>query len=204
MKRLLLATAATLGIFSSAQAGVFVNGDVDAGKTKSAACAACHGVDGNSLVPANPKLAGQNAKYLVAQLQYFKSGERDNAIMKGMAAGLSDQDMADIAVYFETQKPKIGAADETLVHRGEQIYRGGDKDASIPACIGCHGPQGEGNPGSNFPSLAGQHTDYVRGQLYAYRKEQRVNPKADIMMGVTRYMSDKDIDAVSSYIEGLH
>lgn len=204
MKRLLLATAATLGIFSSAQADVFVNGDAEAGKTKAAACAGCHGVDGNSLLSSNPKLAGQNAKYVVAQLQYFKSGERDNAVMKGMAAGLSDQDMADIAAYYAAQTPKVGAADETLVHRGEQIYRGGDKEASIPACIGCHGPQGEGNPGSNYPALSGQHEDYVRAQLYAYRKEQRVNPKADIMMGVTRYMSDKDIDAVSSYIQGLH
>ncbi len=204
MKRFLLAIAATLGILSSAQADVFVNGDAEAGKTKAAACAACHGADGNSLIPVNPSLAGQNAKYLVAQLQYFKTGERDNAIMKGMAAALSDQDMADIAAYYAAQKPKIGAADETLVHRGEQIYRGGDKEANIPACIGCHGPQGEGNPGSNYPSLAGQNSDYVRSQLYAYRKEQRVNPKADIMMGVTRYMSDKDIDAVSSYIQGLH
>ena len=129
MKRLLLATAATLGILSSAHADVFVDGDVEAGKTKAAACAACHGADGNSVVSANPKLAGQNAKYVVAQLQYFKTGERDNAIMKGMAAGLSDQDMADIAAFYATQKPKIGAADETLVHRGEQIYRGGDKEA---------------------------------------------------------------------------
>lgn len=204
MKRLLLATAATLGIFSSAQADVFVDGDAEAGKAKAAACAACHGADGNSAAPANPKLAGQNAKYIVAQLQYFKSGERANAIMKGMASALSDQDMADIAVYYAAQTVKTGAADETLVHRGEQIYRGGDKESNIPACIGCHGPQGEGNPGSNYPALGGQHADYARAQLYAYRKEQRVNPKADIMMGVTRYMSDKDIDAVASYLEGLH
>ena len=204
MKRLLLATAATLGIFSSAQADVFVNGDADAGKTKAAACAACHGADGNSALSANPKLAGQNAKYIVTQLQHFKNGERANAIMKGMASALSDQDMADIAEYYATQKAKAGAADEALVHRGEQIYRGGDKESNIPACIGCHGPQGEGNPGANYPSLGGQHADYVSAQLYAYRKEQRVNPKADIMMGVTRYMSDKDIDAVSSYIQGLH
>lgn len=204
MKRLLLATAATLGIFSSAQADVFVNGDADAGKTKAAACAACHGADGNSAISANPKLAGQNAKYIVTQLQYFKSGERANPIMKGMASVLSDQDMADIAEYYAAQTVKTGAADEGLVHRGEQIYRGGDKESNIPACIGCHGPQGEGNPGANYPSLGGQHEDYVRAQLYAYRKEQRVNTKADIMMGVTRYMSDKDIDAVSSYIQGLH
>lgn len=204
MKRLLLATAATLGIFSSAQADVFVNGDADAGKTKAAACAACHGADGNSAISANPKLAGQNAKYIVSQLQYFKSGERTNPIMQGMASALSEKDMADIAEHYAAQKVKTGAADEALVHRGEQIYRGGDKESNIPACTGCHGPQGEGNPGANFPSLGGQHADYVRAQLYAYRKEQRVNPKADVMMGVTRYMSDKDIDAVSSYIQGLH
>lgn len=204
MKRLLLATAATLGIFSSAQADVFVSGDADAGKAKSAACAGCHGADGNSFISANPKLAGQNAKYIVSQLQYFKSGERENAIMKGMASGLSDTDMADIAEFYASQTVKVGAAEETLVHRGEQLYRGGDKEASIPACIGCHGPQGEGNPGSNFPALSGQHADYISAQLFAYRKEQRVNPKADVMMGVTRYMSDKDIEAVSSYIQGLH
>lgn len=204
MRRFMLVAFATLGILSSAQADVFVNGDAEAGKAKAAACVACHGSDGNSLLSVNPKLAGQNAKYIVAQLQYFKSGERANPVMKGMAAGLSEQDMADIALYYAGQKAKIGAADEKLVHRGEQIYRGGDKEASIPACIGCHGPQGEGNPGANYPSLAGQHSDYVKAQLFAYRKEQRVNPKADIMMGVTRYMSDKDIEAVSSYIEGLH
>jgi cytochrome c553 len=202
--KFVVAAIMTLGMAFSAQADVFVNGDAEAGKTKAASCGACHGADGNSMIPANPKLAGQNASYLVAQLEYFKSGERENAIMKGMASGLSEQDMADIAVFYSEQKVKVGAASETLVFKGEAIYRGGDPAMGVPACTGCHGPQGEGNPGAQFPALSGQNAAYTEAQLLAYRKEARTNPKAGIMIGVARGLSDKDIKAVADYLQGLH
>lgn len=202
--KIVVAAIMTLGMAFSAQADVFVQGDADAGKTKTAACGACHGADGNSIIPANPNLAGQNASYIVSQLEYFKSGERANAIMKGMAAALSEQDMADIAVFYSKQKVKVGAASETLVHKGEAIYRGGNPEMGVPACTGCHGPQGEGNPGAEFPALSGQKATYTEAQLLAYRKEARTNPKASIMIGVARGLSDKDIKAVSDYLQGLH
>lgn len=202
--KFVVAAIMTLGMAFSAQADVFVKGDAEAGKTKAASCGACHGADGNSMIPANPKLAGQNASYLVAQLEYFKSGERENAIMKGMTAGLSDQDMADIAVFYSKQKVKVGAASETLVFKGQDLYRGGNPEMGVPACTGCHGPQGEGNPGAQFPALSGQNAAYTEAQLLAYRKEARTNPKAGIMIGVARGMSDKDIAAVSDYLQGLH
>jgi len=182
----------------------FVDGDAERGATKVAACGACHGANGNSAIADNPKLAGQNAGYLAKQLQFFKNGDRVNPIMQGMVASLSEQDMNDIAVYYESQKVAVGAADEDKVVLGEQVYRGGNKETGVPACTGCHGPSGEGNPGANYPALTGQHADYVAKQLLAYRKEQRTNPMANIMMGVAQHMSDKEIEAVSSYIEGLH
>lgn len=206
MKRILTLAAASvaLSVASFAQADVFIDGDAAAGKTKAATCAGCHGVDGNSPAPANPKLAGQNASYIVEQLKHFKSGDRQNATMASMVNALSDQDMADIAVYYSEQKVKVGAASEDLVARGEKIYRGGIPEAGVPACTGCHGPQGEGNPGNVYPSLSGQHAAYTEMQLLDYRKEQRNNPRAELMLGVTRFMTDKDIKAVSSYIQGLY
>lgn len=206
MKRIMsfAAVGVAFSLASIAQADVFVNGDAAAGKGKAAVCAGCHGMDGNSPLAANPKLAGQNASYLQAQIKHFKEGKRVNATMAPMVKGLTDQDIADIAVYYSQQKAKVGAASETLVARGEKIYRGGIPEAGVPACTGCHGPQGEGNPGSKYPALSGQHASYTETQLLSYRKEQRTNPMADLMLGVTRFMTDKDIKAVSSYIEGLH
>lgn len=194
----------SLSLISVAHADVYVDGDAAAGKAKSATCVACHGVDGNSALPINPKLAGQNASYLYAQLKYFKDGQRKNAVMQGMVAALDDQAMKDIAVYFSQQTRKVGAADKTLVDLGEKLYRGGNKESELPACTGCHGPKGEGNPGAKYPALSGQHAAYTAAQLLAYRKELRVNPMADIMQGVTHFITDKEIEAVSSYIEGLH
>jgi len=206
MKRIHAALFAlfSLSLTTAVGADVFVDGDATAGKAKTATCVACHGADGNSLLPANPKLAGQNASYLYAQLTYFKDGQRKNAVMQGMVAGLSDQDMKDIAVYFSEQTRKVGAADEKLVHLGEKLYRGGNPESELPACTGCHGPKGEGNPGAKYPALSGQHAAYTAAQLLAYRKELRVNPMADTMQGVTHFITDKEIEAVSSYIEGLH
>lgn len=200
----LFAAVVALGLAFSAQADVFVDGDAEAGKTKAAACGACHGADGNASIAVNPKLAGQNASYIVAQLKHFKSGERENPIMQGMSAGLSDQDMADIAVFYSKQTVKVGAASETLWARGQDIYRGGIPEVGVPACTGCHGPQGEGNPGAQFPALSGQNAEYTEAQLFAYRKEARINPKAQVMIGVSRGLSDKDIKAVADYLQGLH
>lgn len=200
----IFAAVVALGLAFSAQADVFVDGDAEAGKTKAAMCGACHGADGNASVAVNPKLAGQNASYIVAQLTHFKSGERQNPIMQGMAAGLSEQDMADIAVFYSAQTVKVGAASETLWARGQDIYRGGITEMGVPACTGCHGPQGEGNPGAQFPALTGQNAAYTEAQLFAYRKEARTNPKAEIMVGVSRGLSDKDIKAVADYLQGLH
>lgn len=179
-------------------------GDAKAGAKLSATCAACHGADGNSTNPAWPKLAGQGAPYIYEQLQEFKNGKRKNAIMAGQAAGLSDQDMQDVAVYFAQQKTKPGVADESLVERGGSIYHGGIPDKDVPACSGCHGPSGLGQPPAQFPRLSGQHAAYIDAQLTAYRDGDRAGSRnGQIMTDVAARLTDDDIKALSSYVEGL-
>lgn len=164
-------------------------------------CAACHGADGNSGTPANPKLAQQHPEYLVKQLQEFKSDKRNNAIMKGFASALSDQDMKNIAYWLASKKAKPGAAtDKTMVQLGERIYRGGIADRQVPACAGCHSPNGAGIP-SQFPRMSGQHADYTAGQLTAFRDGVRKNSLQ--MSQVAAKMNDREIKAVSDYIAGL-
>lgn len=164
-------------------------------------CVACHAADGNSSTPANPKLAGQHPEYLVKQLQEYKSGKRQNAIMQGMAATLSDDDMRNIAYWLASQKPAPGfASDPALVKLGERIYRGGLADRGIAACAGCHSPNGAGIP-SQYPRLAGQHADYTRVQLEHFRNGTRANNAQ--MTGVAAKMTDREIKAVSDYIAGL-
>lgn len=164
-------------------------------------CVACHAADGNSTTPANPKIAHQHPEYLVKQLQEFKSGKRDNAIMKGMAAGLSDEDMRNIAFWLADQKAPTGfATDKTLVRTGEKIYRGGIEDRRIAACAGCHGPTGSGIP-AQYPRLSGQFADYIAAQLKAFRDGTRNNNAQ--MTGVAAKMNDMEIKAVSDYIAGL-
>lgn len=179
-------------------------GDAGAGKTKSAACAACHGPDGNSVNPDWPKLAGQGAPYLQKQLADFKGGKRTNATMAPMAAPLSDQDVADLAAYFSSQKVKMGAADEALVDLGQKIYRGGNQASGVPACIGCHGPTGAGNPAAKFPSLSGQHSKYVMNQLNAFKSGARSNDPNKMMRDIAGKMTADEIKAVASYVQGLH
>ena len=166
-----------------------------------AACAACHGADGNSGIPANPKLAQQHPEYLVKQLQEFKSGKRANAIMSGFASTLSDADMKNIA-YWVTAKPaKPGfAKDKELVSLGEKIYRGGISDRQVPACAGCHSPNGAGIP-AQYPRLGGQHADYSAAQLTSFRDGVRKNSLQ--MNQVAAKMNDREIKAVSDYIAGL-
>ncbi len=164
-------------------------------------CVACHAADGNSSTPANPKLAGQHPEYLLKQLQEYKSGKRANAIMQGMAATLSDDDMRNIAYWLASQKPAPGfASDAALVKLGERIYRGGLADRGIAACAGCHSPNGAGIP-SQYPRLAGQHADYTKTQLEHFRSGARANNAQ--MTGVAAKMTDREIQAVSDYIAGL-
>lgn len=167
-----------------------------------AVCAACHGADGNAPTPAYPKLAGQHPQYLYKQLVEFKSGKRANAIMSGMVASLSEDDMRNIAYWLASQKAQPGAAknkDTLLI--GERIYRGGIADRQIAACAGCHSPNGSGIP-VQYPRLAGQHADYSVSQLQAFRDGVRTNSAQ--MTGVAAKMNDREMKAVADYIAGLH
>ena len=164
-------------------------------------CAACHGADGNSGTPASPKLAQQHPEYLIKQLQEFKSGKRNSAIMQGFASMLSDEDMKNIAYWLASNKAKPGfATDKELVSLGERIYRGGIADRQVPACAGCHSPNGAGIP-SQYPRLAGQHAEYAIAQLTAFRDGVRKNNLT--MNQVAAKMNDREIKAVSDYIAGL-
>lgn len=166
-------------------------------------CAACHAVDGNSAAAANPKLAGLNAEYLYKQLVEFKSGARKNAIMAGMVAGLSEQDMANLAVYYSAQQPKPATSkDQELALVGQKIFRGGVQGAGVPACASCHGAQGQGIP-AQFPRLAGQHSDYIYTQLNDFRLGTRANDGAKMMRTIAAKMTDADMKAVAAYIQGL-
>jgi len=166
-----------------------------------AVCAACHGADGNSGTPVNPKLSQQHPEYLVKQLQEFKSGKRNNAVMKGFASALSDEDMKNIAYWVSSKKAKPGAAkDKELVALGERIYRGGIADRQIAACAGCHSPNGAGIP-SQYPRLSGQHADYTATQLTAFRDGVRKNSVQ--MAQVAAKLNDREIKAVSDYVAGL-
>ncbi|MCU0924654.1 MAG: cytochrome c4 [Hydrogenophaga sp.] len=164
-------------------------------------CVACHGADGNSTTAENPKLAQQHPEYLIKQLQEYKSGKRDNAIMKGMAAALSDDDMRNIAYWLADQKGTPGfAQNKDTIRMGERIYRGGIADRQIAACAGCHSPNGAGIPAQN-PRLSGQHAVYTEAQLKAFRDGIRKNNAQ--MTGVAAKLNDREIKAVADYIAGL-
>lgn len=203
MNKLIVSLLLTLGITGVAHAA----GDATAGQAKAAVCGACHGPDGNSPAPNFPKLAGQGERYLTKQMQDIKSGKRTVLEMTGLLTNLSDQDLADIAAYFASQKGSVGAADPKLVARGEKLFRGGDLEKGLPACTGCHSPNGAGIAATGFPHLSGQHATYIAKQLTDFRKEEagRSNDgDAMIMRTIARKLSDEDIAAVSSYIQGLH
>ena len=173
------------------------------GQALSSTCAACHGTDGNSPAGDWPKLAGQHASYIVKQLQDYKSGARENAIMAGMAAALSEQDMQDLAAYFSSQQTKYGTADPEYVALGEEIYRAGIKQTGVPACMACHGPAGKGNPAANYPALAGQHATYTETQMQQWKTETRANDTNAVMRTIAGPMTNEQIKAVSSYVQGL-
>ncbi|MFN7712746.1 MAG: c-type cytochrome [Curvibacter sp.] len=200
---LMLAAVLAAPAFVAAQdAKAAAKPDLAKGEAKyTAMCAACHGADGNSGIPANPKLAGQHPQYLVKQLQEFKSGKRANAVMTGFASMLSDEDMKNIGAWLASQKAKPGfAKDKELVLLGEKIYRGGIPDRQIAACAGCHSPNGAGIP-AQYPRMSGQHADYTEAQLVAFRDGVRKNSVQ--MTQVAAKMNDREIKAVSDYIAGL-
>lgn len=199
---LLVALFSTAALAADSKAPARAKPDLAKGEASfSAVCASCHGADGNSTTPVNPSLAQQHPEYLVKQLQEFKSGKRDNAIMKGFASALSDDDMRNISFWLASKKAKDGAAkDKKLVTLGERIYRGGIADRQIAACAGCHSPNGAGIP-AQYPRLKGQHADYTAAQLVAFRDGVRTNNAQ--MRDVAAKMNDREIKAVADYIAGL-
>jgi len=196
-------------------------GDPEAGQTKTQLCAACHGIDGNSVVDMYPRLAGQSERYIAQQLMLIASGQRSEGLVVTMlpfVEGLTEQDMRDIGAYFSSQTGGAGVADDALVEEGpyagmkfyeigQQIYRGGDPARGIPACLACHGPSGAGNPGPPYPSIGGQHATYVAQRLQHYQagQSQEENPaQFHIMATVTHSLTEQEIQALASYIQGLH
>ena len=180
-------------------------GDPAAGQAKAAVCAACHGSDGNSVNPEWPKIAGQHASYTEAQLKAYKDGaHRSNELMTAMVEPLSEQDMKDLAVYFATMPPSGGFADAGLVELGKRIYHGGNPGTGVPACMGCHGPAGEGDPLAQFPRLAGQHAVYTAVQLEMYRQGTRSTDPQRMMRDIALKLTPDEMKAVASYIGGLH
>lgn len=184
----------------------FAAGNVDAGKQKSMVCAACHNADGNSTLTENPILAGQHESYLFKQLMNFKTPDsgRQNAIMAGMVAALTEQDMRDLAAFYASQAPNERASKEEFVALGEKIWRGGIPEKQVPACTGCHGPAGEGNGPAAFPILSGQHAEYTIAQLQLFRSGARANDPNGMMRGVANRMTDAEMEAVAEYLVGLH
>jgi len=184
-------------------------GDAEAGQAKAATCVACHGVDGNSAVPTFPKLAGLGHKYLLKQMKDIRDGRRPVALMAGQVDNMSDQDLADIAAFYDAQPRTGGMADPDKVALGRKVYLAGIAERQVPACSGCHSPTGNGNGPAGYPSLGGQHAEYIAGQLKMFRKgyedpSGRTNGgEAKIMRTTAFRMSDMEIEAVASYIAGL-
>jgi cytochrome c553 len=189
-------------------AGQALAQDAKAQNTASQVCAACHAADGNSTAPANPKIAGQFPEYLHKQLADFKAQggkkpARENAVMMGFVANLSDADMKGLAAYYAGQKLKPAAAsDKTLAALGQKLWRGGNAASGVPACAGCHGPAGAGIP-AQYPRLAGQYAEYLAAQLNAFRAGGRANDPSGMMRGVAARLSDREIRAVAEYAAGL-
>lgn len=179
-------------------------GDAAKGQAKTGVCAGCHASDGNSLLAVNPKLAGQGEKYLIKQLNDFKSKARDNAIMFPMASMLNDEDIENVAAYYASQKVQHMAVADQHIQVAEKIYRGGDSDRDIPACIACHGAKGNGISSAGFPAIGGQHPEYTIATLKAFRSGNRSNDANGIMRDIVAKMSDEQIEALGHYLVGLH
>lgn len=205
--RKMLALVLVAGLSLSGTLAAQVTGDPEAGKTKAVICGSCHGPDGNSTFGEWPKLAGQHEKYIARQVKLFQSGNRESAVMAPMIVNVSAQDAADIGAYFALQKVKPGTADESVVALGERLYRGGNAAAGVPACLACHGPTGRGNPGAGYPAIGGQHATYTGavlkrfagGEIWGEGEEANA-----IMATVAGRLTEEEIIALASYIEGLH
>lgn len=184
-------------------------GNAVTGKEKSTVCATCHGPEGNGITsaPIWPKIAGQSEEYLINELTEFHKGDkgkRFDPVMYGMTQNLSEQDIADLAAYYASQAPTPGVAKEALVALGEKIYRGGNVKSGVPACSACHGPRGEGNAPANFPRVSGQNAEYIVDQLKKFKNGVRSDDTNAIMRDISKHMTDEEIQAVSSYVSGLH
>ena len=199
MKKLFVCVMIGIGWMSFAYAA----GDAVSGQGKVAVCSGCHGADGNSMIPSFPKLAGQGEVYLVNQLKDVRDGARNVPQMMGILTGRTDQDLADMAAFYSAQEVTVGATNPDLLDLGRQIYRAGIAEKGVAACTACHSPTGAGNAQAGFPALGGQHSDYLIKQLKAYRTETRTNGQAKLMQQVAALLSDKEIDAVASYMQGL-
>jgi cytochrome c553 len=193
--------AGAVDIVSSTPAAAIYTGNVAAGKNKAMVCAACHGTDGNSLVPMYPSLAGQSANYIAKQLADFKSGDRKDPVMAGMVAALTEEDMNDLAAYFAVQNAKAGPGEAN--EAGHKLYISGDAAKGVTACIACHGVAGKGMKQAGFPALTGQSSDYLKKQLASFRDGSRGNDNNGIMRNIAIKLSDAEIEAVSQYITSL-
>ncbi|MDG3086827.1 c-type cytochrome [Vibrio hannami] len=205
MKKLAL----ILSLFASFT--VWAQGNIEAGKAKTATCVACHGADGNSLITNYPKLAGQHETYIKKQLAELKLGGetagekgRYDPVMSPMAMPLSEQDMADLAAYYASLPISDNSTPENVVEQGKVLYLAGDKERGLTACIACHGPRGNGTELSGFPKISGQHADYVKLQLEKFRKGERSNDLNGMMQDVAKLLTDEDIEILSKYVGGLH
>jgi cytochrome c553 len=197
--------AMTLCALSGGSSVAAAAGSAQAGQSKSTTCMACHGADGNSANPEWPHLAAQHASYVQRELKAFKAGERQNPLMSPMAAPLQDQDMEDLAAYFASQTLRAtGETEPSKLALGQRVFRSGSQaNGGTPSCAGCHGPVGAGNPGAAYPRIGGQHATYVAAQLRAYKAGTRTTDPNQIMRTIAARLSEQEIDAVASYVQGL-
>ncbi|MEM7407489.1 MAG: c-type cytochrome [Pseudomonadota bacterium] len=183
--------------------GTAAAGDAASGKAKAGTCAGCHGLEGHSGQPIWPHLAGQSESYLAQQLRHFKSKARDSAQMYPMVMNLSNSDMDDLAAWFASLSPATGLADPSVVAEGERLYRAGDPNSGVPACMSCHGPAGKGMNSAAFPAVSGQHAQYSLTQLKAFASGQRATDPAGMMRQISARLSESQMRAVSEYMAGL-
>ncbi|MCK0105881.1 c-type cytochrome [Marinobacter sp. S0848L] len=204
MKRLIAGVVLGVSLTTMAHGA----GDPAAGEQKAAVCAACHGQGGGKPMMASyPKLTGLGEKYLYTQLVDIKSGDRSIPEMTGLLTAMSDQDLKDLAAYFNKQELVVNQAndDEELIAQGQAIFRGGNMASGVPACAGCHNPSGKGNEPAGYPALGGQNAEYIAKQLKAYRGGTRATTSnAGIMADVASKLTDAEIEAVANYVSGLH
>ena len=198
-----LVAALSLAVTLAWSTTSFAAGSKEAGQAKAATCAACHGMDGNSLNPEWPNLAGQHETYIVRQLTAFHGGQRQNLLMSPMAAILTEQDMAALAAYFSSQTVRGGETEPSKAKLGQRVYRSGNVEGKVMACAGCHGPAGRGNAPASYPSIQGQQATYVALQLKAYKAGTRTTDPNQMMRNMAAALSDEEIDAVASYVQGL-